>query len=191
MRKILVINGHPSKDGFSSFLVYNYVVGANKSGAKVKVLELRDLNFDPIFRKYPDQKMEPDLIKAQKLISWADHVVFIYPTWWGSMPALTKGFFDRAFTSGFAFKYSEKGKLIKLLQGKSGRIITGAGAPWIYVLANHILLTGTLKYPILKFCGFGSVRTNVFHSIRKNLPKEKLDYACSKCMRLGMKDALS
>jgi putative NADPH-quinone reductase len=32
---------------------------------------------------------------ARELILWAEHLVFVYPTWWGTMPALLKGFLDR------------------------------------------------------------------------------------------------
>jgi putative NADPH-quinone reductase len=189
MKKILIINGHPGKEGLSSFMVSNYAKGAKQFGADVKILNVKDLNFDALAKKYPDLKLEPDLIKSQKLISWAEHIVFIYPTWWGSMPAILKGFIDRAFTSGFAYKYSERGIPIKLLAGKTGRIITSTGSSIIYVLANHVLLTGTLKYPILKFCGFGKVRTNVFHSIRKNLSQKRQDKIERKCIKLGRKDS--
>ncbi len=189
MKKILIINGHPAKDGFSSFLVSNYAKGAQQNGASVKILNLYDLKFDPLFKKYPSPKLESDIVSSQKLISWAEHLVFVYPTWWGSMPALMKGFIDRAFTAGFAYKYSQNGKRTKLLTGKTGRIITTIGAPLAYTLANHILLTGTLKYPVLKFCGFGIVKTNVFHGIRKNLPQKKLIYIEKKCFRLGKKDS--
>lgn len=42
-------------------------------------------------------ELEEDLVKAQELIRWADHLVFVYPIWWGTMPAVLKGFFDRVF----------------------------------------------------------------------------------------------
>jgi hypothetical protein len=29
------------------------------------------------------QPLEPDLIRAQRDIKWAEHLVFVYPTWWG------------------------------------------------------------------------------------------------------------
>lgn len=45
-------------------------------------------------------ELEEDLVKAQELIRWADHLVFVYPIWWGTMPAVLKGFFDRVFLPG-------------------------------------------------------------------------------------------
>lgn len=50
------------------------------------------------------QPLEPDLAGAQEAVSWSDQVVFVDPNWWGSMPALLKGFIDRVFLPGYAFK---------------------------------------------------------------------------------------
>ena len=54
-------------------------------------------SFDPLV-----QPVEKDLLQARRLISWADHIVFVYPTWWGTMPALLKGFLDRVLAPDFA-----------------------------------------------------------------------------------------
>lgn len=42
---------------------------------------------------------------AQQAILDAQHVVFIFPTWWSSIPALLKGFVDRALLPEYAFRY--------------------------------------------------------------------------------------
>lgn len=72
-------------------------------------IRLRDLKFNPIleygYRKRTE--LESDLLDSQKKILWADHIVWIYPVWWGSVPALLKGFLDRVLIPGFAFKKRE------------------------------------------------------------------------------------
>jgi hypothetical protein len=45
--------------------------------------------------------------KIQKQITESNHLIFIYPVWWGSMPAILKGFFDRVLTPGFAFRFND------------------------------------------------------------------------------------
>jgi len=71
-----------------------------------KILIINELDFNPNlqfgYRKRTE--LEPDLLKAQELIKWADHLVWIYPVWWGSIPAIMKGFIDRVFLPGFAFQ---------------------------------------------------------------------------------------
>jgi predicted transcriptional regulator len=37
-------------------------------------------------------------------VAAADHLVFAFPIWWESMPALTKGFLDKVLTREFAFR---------------------------------------------------------------------------------------
>jgi NAD(P)H dehydrogenase (quinone) len=72
------------------------------------------------------------------------------------MPAVLKGFFDRIFTSGFAFKY-ENGVPKGLLKGKKAAIFITSGAP---VFVTEFLQAGrvrkSIKYDILRFCGIKS-----------------------------------
>jgi NAD(P)H-dependent FMN reductase len=71
------------------------------------------------------QSFEDDMRRAQRLIQWADHLVFVYPTWWGTVPALLKGFLDRVLTAGFAFNEIKGGTGYEpLLKGRSARLIT-------------------------------------------------------------------
>ncbi|PVU85592.1 hypothetical protein BB559_006929 [Furculomyces boomerangus] len=79
-------------------------------------------------------EFEPDLLEAWDNIKWAHHIVWIYPTWWGSLPALTKGFVDRLFLPGFVFKHIETSPHPeKLLEGKTSEIISTMDTPaWYY-----------------------------------------------------------
>ncbi len=108
-KNILIINGHPDSESYNFALAQAYKTGAVSGGAVVEEIILRDLQFNPIlnygYRKRTTQ--EPDLEAAWKKIVWADHLVFVYPVWWGSTPALLKGFIDRVFLPGFAFRKKE------------------------------------------------------------------------------------
>ena len=162
MNKILIINGHPDKESFCFALAESYRRGAENSGAVCKVLNLIDLKFNPIltygYRKISE--LEPDLIHAQKDILEAHHLVFVYPNWWSTYPALLKGFFDRVFLPNFAFKYHEKGPFWdKLLKGKSARIIVTMDTPWWYYwLINRNAGHNSIKIGILKFSGINPVK---------------------------------
>ena len=106
MKKIVVINGHPDKESFCSALAEQYKIGADSSKANCQLIHLADLEFSPNL-KYGYRKrteLEPDLLMAWELIKEADHIVWVYPVWWGSLPAIMKGFIDRLFLPGFAFK---------------------------------------------------------------------------------------
>ncbi len=177
MKNILIINGHPDKESFCYQLAASYQKGAEQAGARCKILNLADLHFDPIlhfgYRKRTE--LEPDLIEAQKQITEADHLVFVYPTWWGTFPALLKGFIDRVFLPTYAFTFQENSPLpLKLLKGKSARLFVTMDTPqwynWlIYRNAGH----NAMKQATLKFCGIKPVKVSAFGPI-KSATKSKL-----------------
>ena len=97
-KRILLILAHPAPQSFCHALAEQYVLGATQAGADIKQLTLSELNFDLSFQGYKTEsaQLEPDLQEAQRLIQWAEHLVFVYPLWWGAMPALLKGFIKLA-----------------------------------------------------------------------------------------------
>ncbi|MCK5066858.1 MAG: NAD(P)H-dependent oxidoreductase [Bacteroidales bacterium] len=104
-KNILIINGHPDKDSFCSELAKSYQIGAEKSNTPVKLINLVDLEFTPILKHGYNKRteLEPDLVNIQTEINKADHLVFVYPNWWGTYPALLKGFIDRVFFTEICF----------------------------------------------------------------------------------------
>ena len=99
-RNLLIIYGHPVRDAFSENLLSQYCHGAETAGASIRQLKIRELDFELNLKGgyRHDQDLEPDLQKAQEHILWAEHIVFIFPNWWATFPALFKGFIDRTFS---------------------------------------------------------------------------------------------
>ncbi|OZY84307.1 NADPH:quinone reductase [Cellvibrio mixtus] len=169
-KRILVILGHPSAESFCSALADSYIEGAQAAGHEVQLISLGRLSFDPVLHDGYNtiQELEPDLIAAQTAITWAQHLVFIYPIWWGAIPALMKGFIDRIFLPGFAFKY-RKNSLFwdRLLLGRSAHLLVTMDTPpwyfrWIYRMPGH----NQMKRTILEFCGVKPVKTSSFGPIK-------------------------
>ena len=161
MKNILIINAHPDKDSFCCELAKAYLTGAEKSGAHCKLVNLIDLDFNPVL-KYGYKKrteLESDLVMMQNEITKAEHLVFVYPNWWGTYPALLKGFIDRVFLPKFAFNYQEKSPFPeKLLNGKSARLIVTMDTPkWYYSLIYRSPGHNSMKKGILGFCGIKPV----------------------------------
>jgi putative NADPH-quinone reductase len=177
MKRILVIQGHPVKDTFTDCLKDKYVMSAIAAGAEVKEIVLRDLNFEINFKEgYRGSKeLETDIIEAQKLISWAEHLVFVYPNWWSTYPALLKGFIDRTFLPGFAFKYIS-GKAIpeKLLKGKTARLIVSMDSPpWYYHLFKFAPGHHAMRLGLLHFCGIKPVWITSIGPVRGSTEKQR------------------
>ncbi|MBU4421615.1 NAD(P)H-dependent oxidoreductase [Candidatus Parcubacteria bacterium] len=179
-KKILVILAHPRKGSFSDVLADAYIEGAKNSGAEFKEIVLRELKFDPILWKgyNTSQKLEPVLKKAQEDIQWADHLVLVYPLWWGSVPALLKGFIERVFLQGFALRYKKNPHVVitePCFKNKSAHLIVTMNAhPLIYqlVIGNHGFKL--MKKAILGVCGIKPVRiTKIGHMSLKTKAKRQ------------------
>ena len=72
------------------------------------------------------------LVQPQEDMRWAEHWVFLFPLWHGTMPALLKGFLEHMFRPGFAMEYREKRFPKGLLAGHSARIIVTMGMPVLF-----------------------------------------------------------
>lgn len=176
-KRILIILGHSGDKSLSKAMAEAYLRGAQESGAEVRLLCLGELNFEPVLKEgyQGKQALEPDLLDAQQSLLWAEHLVFVYPVWWGAMPALLKGFIDRTFLPGFAFKYQKDSVWWdRLLSGRSARLITMMDTPpwyfrWVYRMPGH----NQMKHTILEFCGIKPVRISSFGPIRTSNEQQR------------------
>ncbi|NIF85896.1 NAD(P)H-dependent oxidoreductase [Comamonas sp. Tr-654] len=165
-RRILIILGQPSSQSLCSHLAHTYADAARQSGAEVRLLSLGEMYFDPVLRHgYAHvQPLEPDLRDAQVDIAWAQHLVWVYPIWWGGLPALLKGFLDRIFLPGFAFKYRANSVLWdRLLTGRTAELlVTMDSPPWYYRWVQRQPGHRQMKQAILEFSGIRPVRVHSF-----------------------------
>ncbi len=172
MKKVFIINAHTDKESLCSEFAMSYKKGAEKSTTDCTLIHLIDLQFDPILHYGYNKRteLEPDLLKVQNDILNADHLVFIYPTWWGTYPALLKGFIDRVFLPKFAFKYRENSLLWdKLLKGKSARLIVTMDTPkWYYSLIYKSPGHNSMKKGVLEFCGVKPVKITAFGPVKSS-----------------------
>lgn len=177
MKRIAIINGHPDTGSFGHALSTAYKVGALESGAAVKEIHIATLDFDPNL-KYgyrQRQELEPGLQDAWEIILWADHLVWVHPVWWGGFPALMKGFIDRLFLPGMAYKYRKNSVWWdKLLKGKTARIITTLDQPgWYYRLSFGRPSVNQLRRSILEFCGVKPVKVSYVGIIRTSTEAQR------------------
>lgn len=189
-KKILLILGHPDPNSFNGAIFQSIAEGfaSVQSEHALQTVRLSDLHFQlNLAHGYSSRtELEPDLLEMQKKIKEADHIVFVYPTWWGQIPALLKGFFDRVFLPGFAFKYRENSPLWdKFLTGKTGDLIVTMDAPSWY---DRLLYGGAsrraVKNAILEFCGIKPVRITTLDRLRYRKDTERTAFL-AKMKKLG------
>ena len=192
MKKILIINGHPDKESFNYALSKSYKLGVEKSNTEVKIINIRELNFNPNlefgYRKRTE--LEPDLLEAQNKLKWADHLVWIYPVWWGSLPAIMKGFIDRVLLPGFAFKKRANSLWSdKCLTNKTARIICTLDQPsWYYRWYYKRPSTNAMKKLTLYFIGVKKVKVTTIGPIRMSEEKFRKKWL-KKVEKLGKMDS--
>ncbi len=100
----------PHRRSFSAAVAASAIRGLEASGHEVDLIDLVADGFDPVMRREDlvawrmQQAIDPLSLDYQRRITEADHVVFVFPIWWESMPAPTKGFLDKVITKEFAFR---------------------------------------------------------------------------------------
>lgn len=172
---LLVIDGHPDPDSLCAALVREYADAARDAGARVEVLPLRDLDFDPHLRRgLRDHRAEPDILRARTLLVEADHVVVVSPVWWGSVPALLKGFFDRTLERGWAYRYRDNGLPQGLLSGRSGRVVITTDSPGVYLRwIKGDTTMRQIRRSTLRFCGLRPVDVTRFGPVHGSTDRRR------------------
>lgn len=192
MKRALLLFGHPDHDSFNHRLAERYAAGFAAGGGQVERIDLVSLSFDPILRhgyRVP-QPLEPDLERARRSIEQADHLVWVFPTYWASPPALVRGLVDRLFLPGWAFRFGPESSLPEgLLKGRSARVITTMDTPgWWYTAVSHRCLHRSFGSATLAFSGLAPVGFTAIHGVRE-LDERRRALAAAKVERVGTSDA--
>ena len=129
--KNLIVYAHPNSGSLNHFFKQTVLESLQESGEEIAVRDLNEINFNPVLslEDINGQRMgtvADDVKTEQDFITWADRIIFIYPIWWTGMPAIMKGYIDRVFSYGFAYRY-DQGIQKGLLTGKKTIIINSHG----------------------------------------------------------------
>lgn len=133
MKHILLINGNPdpSPERLTSALAKAYREGAEDDGCIVRQINVGGIEF-PWLRDAHDftaEATDKAVIEGQGAFLTADHVVFIYPLWLGSAPALLKAYMERVACGEFLLGKSDGRFPRGQLKGRSARVIVTMGMP--------------------------------------------------------------
>jgi NAD(P)H dehydrogenase (quinone) len=102
----LIVFAHPDPSrSFNAALRDVAVRTLTESGHQVEVSDLYAMEFKAVGDAGDfDPKGYADDVKAEmRKFEKADLIIFNFPLWWYSAPAILKGWIDRVFASGFAY----------------------------------------------------------------------------------------
>jgi NAD(P)H dehydrogenase (quinone) len=173
---VLIVFTHPKRECFNRKLLNAVISGLEAAGHEYQVADLYAENFQPAmieedFAQFDRKPMPPEILAEQKRVEWSDAVIFIFPLWWWSVPAMLKGWIDRVVSYGWAWEnpldpssgYLDERKILVLIS---------AGASLAHLAKRDYdkaldiqLNTGTWDY-----CGFRDVTTHIFESVHEESP---------------------
>ena len=168
---ILIVLAHPIPTSFNHRLAAAVVEGLESAGHEVKLADLCAEGFQPAmieadFAQFRGEPMPPAIQAEQARVEWSDAMVFVFPVWWWSMPAILKGWIDRVMAYGFAWDdpsdpdsggLRNRKALVLPTAGASAEAFAKRG----YDAALHTQLNvGTWDY-----CGMKDVTTRIFHDV--------------------------
>ena len=167
----LIIYAHPAQDGHCHAILQETTRILTEKNIAFEVLDLYKMGFDPVLHdnelySHGRREVSAQTKSIQEKISATDKLIFIYPVWWNSMPAMMKGFLDKVLTSPFAYKY-DGGIPQRHLTGKKALIMMTTGAS--RTLGNLFLGRRAAKIisrDTLLFCGVWS-RVRYLYSCRR------------------------
>jgi NAD(P)H dehydrogenase (quinone) len=127
----LIVYSHPNPRSFNHAILETFTEALRGRGDEVRVRDLYAMRFDAVlsasdFTAMAEKRVADDVREEQRHVAWADVLTFVFPLWWAGMPAIAKGYMDRVFSDGFAYRFDEKGHQ-RLLSSKRVLTITTLG----------------------------------------------------------------
>lgn len=170
--KHAIILAHPSSDSFNGSVAKTYADAVADLGHTSIIRDLYALSFDPVLKasERPDERdhaVLEDVAREQQLLSDCNVFVFVYPVWFGTPPAMLKGYVERVFNYGFAFSDFHAGRAKPLLGGRKLISFTSSGATKAWLEENGVWLSLRTLFDdyIAKVCGLEVIDHVHFPSI--------------------------
>ena len=139
---IVVVLGHPSADSFCAAIFQEILRDLESQPThNITALRLADEKFITAMstaERAAYETSSPLISDETKLhaaaLKQAEALIFVYPTWWSGLPAQLKGWLERVFVLGVAFRFNDNGKIRPNLQYVRHIIgVSTYGSPWRYV----------------------------------------------------------
>lgn len=121
---IFIVHAHPEPQSFTASMLKTAVEDFTRAGHSVEVSDLYAMQWNPVAspadfgsRKkedylvyaleqrynYEAATIAPDIAAEIEKIKKADLIIFNFPLYWFSVPAILKGWIDRVLVSGFCY----------------------------------------------------------------------------------------
>lgn len=104
----LVVLSHPDPDSFCGAIARAWQERAQHHHQRCELRDLYRDNFDPVLKAHEQPGKDhyaplPENIAERERLERLDVLAFVYPVWFGTPPAMLKGYLERVVGSGIGF----------------------------------------------------------------------------------------
>lgn len=127
---ITIVFCHPQTQSFNHRILDAVTKALSDQGREYDVINLYGEHFNPVLDSAGIELYEkgesddPNVKKYGEALRNTTEIIFIFPIWWGTMPAILKGFIDKTFLKGIAFETTPEGAMMPCLSIDKTTIIT-------------------------------------------------------------------
>jgi putative NADPH-quinone reductase len=167
---ISIILAHPNPGSFNHAIAQAAAEALQRCGHQVALRDLYQEKFDPCLPTAElarDPKLAPVLRQHGEQIKNADGIIIVHPNWWGTPPAILKGWIDRVLRPEVAYRFvagdNGEGVPVGLLKAKSAIVFNTANTPAERELAAFgDPLELIWKRCVFDLCGVKNVTRKIF-----------------------------
>lgn len=176
--KVLVILGHPNPgESFNRAIAETASRVLRELGHEPVLRDLYAERFDPVMpmgeEKLPIEELPESIRREIDAVRGAGGFVIVHPNWWGTPPAILKGWLDRVFRAGFAYSFSENG-VVSNFTDKRAQIFTTSNTPRdVELEVYHDPLENFWKTIVFGLVGSKDFGRRNFESIIMSSPEER------------------
>ena len=178
---ILIVLGHPAPGSFNHALATAVRDALRADGHRLTFHDLYAEGFDP---RLPAEEipgaaaLPPGIRRHCDELRAADGLVVIHPNWWGQPPAVLKGWIDRVFRPGVAYRFLEgdrgEGVPVGLLRAKAAVVLNTANTPAAREQAVFgDPLDALWKKCLFELCGVPGFHRRMFTVVVTSTPEQR------------------
>jgi len=172
---VLVVFDHPRRASFCGAVLDELLVGLAEAGHQVELADLHREGFDPRMDLAdepdwgdPDKRYSDAVLGEQARIARSEALIFVFPVWWWSMPAMLKGWIDRVWNNGWAYGAR------KLPHARALLIATASGNADDYRRRGYdVAMETQLVVGIMKYCGIARSELRVLYEVTESAERRR------------------
>lgn len=153
--KIRLVIAHPGPDSLSHRFAAQLARDLSARRHVVEVLDLYAQGFDPVLTQAERADYYARPFADDTGLTTLDGLILVFPTWWFGLPAILKGWIDRTYLPGVAYRHDAAGGALQpnLTWLKSVLAVTTLGSPaWIDTFVTRKPVEKSLRWGVVKPC---------------------------------------